>query len=75
LCAPGISGRKPYGITTKMYEIVGWKRLELNRAMQFCGVTESNFPSILRRSLIWKPRARFVQPELLETAPAAFEVS
>lgn len=61
----GIAGRKPYGITTRMLEIVGWKRIEMNRLMRFAGVTEINFQSILRRSFVWKPRARFVDEEYL----------
>ena len=32
--------------------------------LRFAGVTAANFPSILRRSLVWKARARFL--------PAAF---
>lgn len=48
MSADGISGRKPYGIATRMFELVGWKRLEANKIMKFAGVTDSNFPSILR---------------------------
>jgi hypothetical protein len=62
----GIAGRKPYGITTRMLEIVGWKRIEVNRLMKFGGVTELNFQSILRRSFVWKPKARFLDAEYLK---------
>ena len=65
MSADGISGRKPYGITTKMFELVGWKRIELNRMMRFQGVTCANFMSILRRSFVWTPKARFLDEEYL----------
>ena len=39
----GISGRKPYGMTTTMSELVGCKRIELNRMMRFQGEIGSNF--------------------------------
>ena len=39
----GIAGRKPYGYTTKMFQLIGWKRLEVNRMLRFAGVTPSNF--------------------------------
>jgi hypothetical protein len=65
----GITGRKPYGYTTRMFSIVGWKRLEVNKMMSFQGVTLGNFNSILRRALVWKPRARFVHPQFLEKYP------
>ena len=29
--ANGIAGRKPYGITTRMLQLVGWKSLEADR--------------------------------------------
>ena len=38
---------------------------DAHRIGRFAGVTESNFPSILRRSLIWKPRARFLDAAYL----------
>jgi len=66
LSADGISGRKPYGITTRMFEIAGWKRTELNKMLQFTNVSEASFPSILRRSFVWKPKARFLDAAYLE---------
>jgi len=60
MSADGIAGRKPYGLVTRMLELVGWKRIEVNRMLRFSGVSESNFPSILRRSFVWKPKARFL---------------
>lgn len=65
MSADGISGRKPYGVSTRMFELVGWKRLEVNKMLKFGGVFESNFPSILRRSLVWKAKARFLPPQFL----------
>ena len=34
----------------------GWKRLEVNRMMVFAGITKSNFQSVMRRALVWKPK-------------------
>lgn len=66
MSADGIAGRRPYGYVTRMIELVGWKRMEVNRLMHFKGVSEHNFPSILRRSFIWRPHARFVCRQFLE---------
>ena len=49
----GIAGRKPYGFTTKMFHLIGWKRLEINRMPRFAGITAANFNSIFRRGLLW----------------------
>ena len=38
MSADGISGRKPYGISTRMFELVGWKRLEANKILRFGGM-------------------------------------
>ena len=61
MSANGIAGRRPYGTITRMLSLVGWKRLEVNHMFNFQGVTEENFNSLLRRSLVWRPRARFVE--------------
>ena len=45
-----------------MISIIGWKRIELNHPLRFYTVTEANFASILRRSFVWKPKARFLDP-------------
>jgi hypothetical protein len=71
LSADGIAGRKPYGIVTRMLELVGWKRMEANRLMSFSGVRESNFQSILRRSFVWKPKARFLNEVLGRALPGS----
>ena len=62
----GIMGRKPYGYTTRMFSIIGWKRLEVNRLMGFAGVNLSNFNSMLRRAFVWKVKARFIAKKFLE---------
>ena len=41
--ADGMAGRRPYGIITRMFDLMGWKRHELNRMMTISGVTEKNF--------------------------------
>jgi hypothetical protein len=64
--ADGIAGRMPYGIVTKMFRIVGFKRLEMNHLMTFRNVTEADFESILRRSLIVRIAARFFDRAYLE---------
>jgi hypothetical protein len=69
MSADGITGRKPYGYTTRMFAIVGWKRLETNKLMHFSGVNATNFNSILRRALVWKPKARFLNPKFLVHYP------
>ena len=40
ISADAIAGRKPYGYSTKMLELVGWKRLECNRLLRFDSVSE-----------------------------------
>ena len=60
MSANGIAGRKPYGAVTRMLSLVGWKRLEVNHMFTFQGVTSENFNSLLRRSFVWRPKARFI---------------
>eukprot|EP00438_Fugacium_kawagutii_P027022 Skav232520 [mRNA] locus=scaffold1096:926666:934699:- [translate_table: standard] len=69
----GIAGRKPYGYTTRMFKILGWKRLEVNRIMAFAGITKANFQSIMRRGFVWKPKARFHPDSILKQAHADHE--
>ncbi|CAE8731500.1 unnamed protein product [Polarella glacialis] len=66
MSADGIPGRKPYGLQTRMLELIGWKRLELNKMLRFGSVTETNFNSILRRCFVWKPKARFWDRDYLK---------
>lgn len=70
----GIAGRKPYGYTTRMFSIVGWKRLEVNRMMVFVGIDDSNFQSVFRRALVWKPKARFHHDTMLQNLHADHEL-
>lgn len=63
----GIAGRKPYGFTTKMFQLIGWKRLEVNRMLRFAGVTASNFNSVFRRGFFWQAKARFHPPHVIAT--------
>ncbi|CAE8656395.1 unnamed protein product [Polarella glacialis] len=66
MSADGAPGRKPYGLQTRMLELIGWKRLELNKMLRFGSVTETNFNSILRRCFVWKPKARFWDRDYLK---------
>ena len=66
ISADDLAGRKPYGYVTRMLRITGWKRIETNAVMTFKGVAESNFNSVLRRSLVWNPQSVFVDKEFLD---------
>ena len=66
--ADGIAGRKPYGFRTRMIHCKGWKRLEANRMFTFEDVDQRNFNSIMRRSLVWRCKARFEDPHVIEAA-------
>ena len=57
----GVAGRLPYGILTKMHKIIGWKRLECNKLIDFQDITEDNFESILRRFAVVQIQARFFE--------------
>ena len=57
----GVAGRLPYGILTKMHRIIGWKRLECNKLIDFQDITEDNFESILRRFAVVAIQARFFE--------------
>lgn len=61
----GIAGRMPYGVLTKLYKVIGWKRLELNSMINFENVVESNFESIMRRFAVISLKSRFVEPHTL----------
>ena len=67
ITAEAIAGRPPYGIITRMIELIGWKRIESNKVLKIPGVDESNFESVLRRFLIIVLRARFVDAATLAT--------
>ena len=65
--AEGISGRLPYAILTKLYMLVGWKRLECNKIFKFTDITERDFESIVRRVAIVPIKARFFDRLYLQT--------
>lgn len=51
-----------------MIHCTGWKRLEANRMLQFEDVDVRNFNAILRRSLVWRVKARFEDAHIIESA-------
>lgn len=48
----GVSGRLPYGILTKMHHIIGWKRLESNKLIDFQDHPSSHKKNIFREHLV-----------------------
>ena len=54
-----VACRCNYAIVTRLIELSGLKRFEMNNPIAFGGVTEATFPSILRRSLVIELKARF----------------
>ena len=67
ISADPVAARLPYGIVTRLVELVGWKRLELNRLVRFSAVTESSLDSIMRRSWVCQFKARFVDASILNS--------
>ena len=65
----GMSGRMPYGILTKLYKVIGWKRLKLNKMISFDDIEERNFESILRRFSVIRLQSRLVEPGTLPDIP------
>ena len=61
----GLMSRLPYAVLTRMRSIIGWKRLEMNRMLQFTGVTESNFYSLFRRFGLVVFESRFFAADYL----------
>ena len=57
--ADPVSARCNYAIVTKLIELTGLKRYEMNKTLTFHGVSETTFPSILRRSLVVEMKAKF----------------
>ena len=68
MSADPVAGRPPYGIVTRMLQLNGWKRFEMNDALHFTGVTEATFPSMKRRALVIVMKARFWEHTTLGTA-------
>ena len=65
----GISGRMPYGVITKLFRVIGWKRVELNSMINFEGIEEASFESILRRFAVITLHSRLVERGTLEGVP------
>ena len=63
MSAEPVAARLPYGILTKLIELCGWKRLELNKLVKFQGVSEASFDSLFRRSQVCVLRGRFLPAE------------
>eukprot|EP00973_Karenia_brevis_P009442 1274259-Karenia_brevis.AAC.1 len=61
----------PYAILTRLIELVGWTRLELNKLVSFFGVTAESLNSIMRRTLVCIMKARFVDQQQLDKTPDA----
>ena len=57
--ADPVAVRLPYAILTKLVELTGLKRYEMNNLMTFSGVTEGSFDSIMRRSCVVPFKGRF----------------
>ena len=51
----------PYGILTNTHNIIGRKRLECNKLIEFQDITEDNFESIIRRFAVAQIQARFFE--------------
>ena len=65
MSADPVPCRMPYAIVTKLVELVGWKRFEMNKLMRFTGVSEDSFPSLMRRSLCIELKSVFKDPEII----------
>ena len=65
LTGEGISARLPYAIVTKLIEVSGWKRVELNKMFRFFEITEDNVESIVRRFAVIKIAAKFYEKAFL----------
>ena len=63
MSADPVACRMPYAIVTKLVELTGWKRYELNKVMKFQGLSEESFPSLLRRSLCIEFKSTFIDAE------------
>ena len=55
-----MAARLPYAIATKQVPLRGLLRFELNKPLTFAGISESNWDSIYRRSLVVELRGKFV---------------
>ncbi len=73
ISADPVAARLPYGIITKLVELIGWKRMELNKIIKFVGVTDMSFNSIMRRSWVCCLKGKFVSKSVLDGIPDASE--
>ena len=71
MSADPIAVRLPYAIVTKMVELSGWARFELNSLMNFAGVHEASFDSIMRRSCVAEFKGQFVSAAKLRSLGGA----
>ena len=62
--ADPLAARLPYGLVTRQLELIGWKRLEMNRVLRFEGVSEEIFESIFRRGWVCVFVATFLDEEV-----------
>jgi len=75
MTADPVAARLPYAIVTHLVELIGWKRLELNKLVHFSGVTEQTLDSIYRRSWVCVLQGRFVSEEVLQLIPEGSRIS
>ena len=62
----GIMGRKPYGYSTRMFQMIGWTRLEVNKIDVLCrGKRTTTSTQCFRRTFVWKAKARFIHEKFL----------
>ena len=69
--ADPVAVRLPYAILTKLVELTGLTRYEMNNLMTFAGVTEGSFDSIMRRSCVAPFKARFTSRRNITTLGGA----
>ena len=63
--------RLPYSIVTRMTELIGLKRYEMNTLPVFEGVNELVFNSVMRRAWVCEHLATFVDAQALARIPDA----
>ena len=66
ISADPIAARLPASILTRLVELRGWKKLELNKLVRFNGVAADSLASMFRRTLVIIMRARFLTQQVRE---------
>ncbi len=66
ICCYHVYTRLPYGIVTKLHRIIGWKRMKLNKMVEFHNIREREFESIMRRIAVVRIMARFADALVLD---------